>query len=124
MNNLLFTALCLALLYYLFYRPQPNIANRPFKHQQTQTEIDETPEIIKQLKEDNHQKAIIIIGLNNSYEKLETKNSREIESLKEDLTASRKANQKLLELASQVNQDEKVFSQLKKEMEELTRKLN
>ena len=107
MNNLFFTALCLALLYYFFfYLPnQKNNANLPFKQNQaTQTEseieiIDPGPEkdeLIATLKEDNHQKERTIIGLNNSYNRLETKKTQAIESLKADLTDSRQANQKLL----------------------------
>jgi len=115
MNNLFFSALCLVLLYYfIFYLPsQKTKANLPFKQNQaTQTEpeieiIDRGPEkeeLIATLKE------------NNSYERLETKKTQAIESLKADLTDSRKTNQKLLE---QVQEDEKLFQQLVKEMEEL-----
>jgi len=64
MNNLLFTALCLALIYYFFfYLPTPKKANQPFKHQETQTqkevenkavqtELDEKDEQIKELKKE------------------------------------------------------------------------
>jgi len=98
-------------------------------NQATQTEpeielIDPGPnkeELIATLKEDNRQKERTIIGLNNSYNRLETKKTHAIESLKADLTDSRKANQKLLE---EVNEDEKLFQQLVKEMKELREELN
>jgi uncharacterized protein HemX len=106
MNNLLFTALAIALIYYFFfYRPTPKKANLPFKHQQTQTlkevedkavqtepEIENKDELITSLKADIQQKESTIIGLNNSYERLEqssqrleTKKDEQIKELKKDL---------------------------------------
>src|SRR5436853_4791540 len=113
MNNLLFTALCLALLYYcFFYRPTPKKlnANLPFKHQQTQTnlvvenkEVQTEPErenkeeLITSLKADIQQKESTIIGLNNSYERLETKKAEQINELRKELELKEADKQELAE---------------------------
>ena len=123
MNNLLFTALAIALIYYLFfYRPTPKTANRPEQHNKAvQTEPEENKEeLITSLKQDIQQKEQTIIGLNNSYAKLETKQEQELASLNQDLSDSKKAQQKLLET---VNADEKLLATLLKEMKELTQQL-
>jgi ABC-type uncharacterized transport system involved in gliding motility auxiliary subunit len=127
MNNLLFTALLIALLYYFFYYlPSPKKLNaQPLPlphHQSTQTEELETkitnyepgsnntlncpgpirfpsdqsipdPEAIKKLElekaelvKDIQQKNQDIIGLNNSYQKLETNSKNEIDNLKNQIT--------------------------------------
>jgi|SRR6185295_12278753 len=102
MNNLLFTALLITLIYYFFYYlPQQKklIANPPLKHNQfTQTElINDEPKAIEcpahksviDTKElDNLKKAITqkentIIGLNNSYEKLDKKNTDNLKTIQE-----------------------------------------
>ena len=105
MDNLLFSALAIALIYYFFYLPSPKSnANRPLKHQETQTEVDETPEIIKQLRADNHQKEQTIIGLNNSYDKLETKKAEQINELKKQLellSKEKKEDEKTINLLIQ-----------------------
>ena len=91
MNNLLFTALLIALLYYFFYYlPQQKklIANPPLKHNQfTQTEPTLIQnQAIDNLKKDIQQKERTITGLNNSYNKLETKKNQELEDLKNQIT--------------------------------------
>ena len=106
MNNLYFTALAIALIYYFFYLPSPKKSNanlppqqnkavqteREIAEKETQTETDELnkTELIQSLKADIQQKERTIIGLNNSYERLETKKDEQIRSLKAD-------KQKLLE---------------------------
>src|SRR4051794_33302584 len=94
MNNLVFTALCLALLYYLFYRPSPKSnANPLLKHQETQT----NPPLFtnKSIQTDPELTEIIIDPGIDKAELEELK--KQITSLEEDLTTSRQANQKLLE---------------------------
>ena len=128
MNNLLFTALCLALLYYcFFYRPTPKKhANPSFKHQQTQTnlvvenkeaqtepEIENKEELITSLKADIQQKESTIIGLNNSYERLETKKAEQINELRKELELKEADKQ----------EDKKVLESLLKEFKELTEQL-
>src|SRR4051794_39507304 len=98
MNNLLFTALLIALLYYFFYYlpSQKKLNAQPLPlphHQSTQTEtiIAETkssPDDLRELedlKKDIRQKERTIIGLNDSYHKLETKKNKELEDLKQKL---------------------------------------
>ena len=111
MNNLLFTALIIALLYYFFYYlPQQKklIANPPLPHHQS-TQTDElepkntvdlpgpryvqvepeaipNPQELDNLKKDIQQKERTITGLNNSYNKLETKKNQELEDLKNQIT--------------------------------------
>jgi hypothetical protein len=108
MNNLLFTALIIALLYYFFYY-LPNkkqLTNPPLTQSQfTQTEPTQTikndePGMIKfpsaesisesevklaqekaTLEKDIVQKEQTIIGLNNSYNKLEQKTTQQIKEL-------------------------------------------
>ena len=108
MNNLLFIALCLALIYYFFYPPKPNNANLPFKQNKAvQTEELTTDEKLK----------------------------KTIQELKSDLSDYKKVAQewredkqklkKQLELLSkEKKEDEKVLKTLLKEMQELTQQLN
>jgi chromosome segregation ATPase len=92
MNNLLFTALIIALLYYFFYYlPSQKKLTHPIltQSQFTQTEptlIKNQDLEIKELQEDIQQKERTIIGLNNSYDKLETKKDDEIKQLKNQIT--------------------------------------
>src|ERR1043166_995970 len=92
MNDLLFYTLLTALLYYFFiYLPaQKKLNTQPspiFNTQETQTETisSDTLNEIEKLKKDNQQKERTIIGLNNSYEKLETKTKQELNNLKKQL---------------------------------------
>ena len=106
MNNLLFTALLMALLYYFFYYlpSQKKLVSNPnpikLTHSQTtQTDphpIEKTvdcpsPQIIKdnqeldELKRDIEQKEKTIIGLNNSYQKLEKEKVQEIKELQSQI---------------------------------------
>ena|SRR6266480_2488601 len=135
MNNLLFTALLIALLYYFFYyRPQPKklIANPPVKHHQfTQTEeyqpeIKDNPDpaVIKNLTDekqellkDIQQKERTIIGLNNSYQKLETETKQEIDNLKKELSQK---DQEIQELKSA----EKTLDQMLKNIQDLNKELD
>src|ERR1700722_3742639 len=99
MNNLLFTALLMALLYYFFYYlpSQKKLVSNPNPTKLTHSQTTQTdphpiiedipdcpgvinlpgpqfipdPEQIKELQKDNQQKEATIIGLNNSYGKLE-----------------------------------------------------
>jgi uncharacterized protein HemX len=144
MNNLLFCALLLALLYYFFYLPQQkklNATNPPLQHHQsTQTEtiiatepsakLD--PEAIKKLTEekttllkDIQQKEQTIIGLNNSYNKLETKKNKEIDNLKNQIKT---ITHQLAELKTHQNTDEKALAstldQLIKNIQDLNTELN
>src|ERR1700734_1830661 len=107
MNNLLFTILIIALLYYFFYylpHQKKSISN-PLSTKLTQAQFTQTdpdpiektvdcpgPQIIEdkqeldELKRDIQQKEQTIIGLNNSYGKLETKTKQEINDLKTQIT--------------------------------------
>ena len=105
MNNLLFTALLIALIYYFFYYlpHQKKLTNPPLtkltQTQFTQTDpdpIEKTvdcpgPQIIKdkqeidELKRDIQQKEQTIIGLNNSYQKLEKEKVQEIKELQSQI---------------------------------------
>ena len=85
MNDLLFYALLIALIYYFFfYLPtQKKLnANQPLKHNRaTQTEeleMNDDSQELARLKQDNQQKERTIIGLNQSYEKLETTKQKEL----------------------------------------------
>lgn len=102
MNNLLFTALIIALIYYfLFYLPQQKKlnanANPPLKQNRaTQTDeseiinfpgsqmVVETKEL-ERLKKDIQQKEQTIIGLNNSYQKLETSKNKQLAELQSQI---------------------------------------
>lgn len=93
MNNLLFTALIITLIYYFFYYlpsqkklnttdPDPLLTHSQF----TQTEpTQKDNKELDDLKKDIQQKEKTIIGLNNSYEKLETKTKSEIDNLKKQI---------------------------------------
>ena len=108
MNDLLFYALLIALIYYFFfYLPQKKLnanANLPLKHDkglQTET-IKETsstdtlncpgfqvnPQKIEALEKDIQQKEKTIIGLNKSYERLEESKKKEIQRITELLNKS------------------------------------
>src|ERR1041384_6716214 len=124
MNNLLFTALIIALLYYFFYYlpSQKKTINPPsLKHNRaTQTELEindepgmvkfpsiqsiPDPEQIKKLQEDIQQKESTIIGLNNSYHRLETKKNQELDNLKKQINT---LTSQLTQLQSKQNTDEK-----------------
>jgi molecular chaperone DnaK (HSP70) len=153
MNNLLFTALIIALIYYFFYYlPQkkkeeftpsfPNLGatNPPLKHHQvTQTEtITATepsakldPEAIKKLTEekttllkDLQQKEKTIIGLNNSYNKLETKSKKEIEDLKNQIKTITHQLKELKTHQTKDQQDlEKTLDELLKGIQDLNTEL-
>jgi len=137
MNNLLFCALLLALLYYFFYYlPQQkklSATNPPLKHNQsTQTEtiiatepsakLD--PEELTNLKKDIQQKEQTITGLNNSYNKLETKKNKEIDNLKNQIKT---ITHQLAELKTHQNTDEKALAstldQLIKNIQDLNTEL-
>jgi septal ring factor EnvC (AmiA/AmiB activator) len=149
MNNLLFCALLLALLYYFFYYlPQKKDAtNPPLQHNQsTQTETLETnstdtlhgpgaikfpsdqtiydPEELTNLKKDIQQKERTIIGLNNSYNKLETKSKKEIDNLKNQIKTM---THQLAELKTHQNTDEKALENsldnLLKDLQDLSTEL-
>jgi hypothetical protein len=93
MNNLLFVALCLLLIYY-FYRPHnKNNANRPFKHQTTQTDplINRTQ--YTQTDELKESKAT----QTETDELIDPRKDELIRNFKEDLTDSKKDKRKLEE---------------------------
>jgi len=154
MNDLLFYALLIALLYYFFYYlPQQKKLNAeplPLKHNQaTQTEetisndtfnypgaiqcpspssqfeVDLTQ--IKQLEKDLQQKERTIIGLNNSYHKLETKSKKELNNLQTQINTlthqlqSLKTNQNKEE--KETKEIEKVIDSLLKNIQELNNSL-
>jgi hypothetical protein len=89
MNNLLFTGLIIVLLYYFFYYlpQQKKLDPKPLTLSQfTQTDpiLTETnSEELDELKKDISQKEQTIIGLNNSYEKLDKKNTDNLKTIKE-----------------------------------------
>jgi CRISPR/Cas system CSM-associated protein Csm2 small subunit len=143
MNNLLFTALIIALLYYFFYylpSQKKLTANPPLKHNQfTQTElINDEPKAIEfpahksviDTKElDNLKKAITqkeqtIIGLNSSYEKLETKTAEQIKLLTEKLNTM---TYQLTQLQTHQTKDEqdltKTLDELLKGIQDLNQEL-
>jgi DNA repair exonuclease SbcCD ATPase subunit len=142
MNNLLFTALLIALLYYFFYylpSPKKLTANPPLKHNQfTQTEELVSPRItnhepgaiqfpgpqkvvdskeLDNLKKDIQQKEKTIIGLNNSYNKLETKSKTEIDNLKEQLKDKEAKLKELSEIEKKVDNLVKDIQELNQEIE-------
>ena len=90
MNNLLFTALILVLLYYFFYYlpQQKKLTNQPLTNL-TQSQFTQTDptliqnQAIDELKKDITQKDQTIIGLNNSYEKLDKKNTDNLKTIQE-----------------------------------------
>src|SRR5581483_6132405 len=86
MNDLLFCTLLALLLYYFFYYLPTQKARPTLKpttlNQTTQTEPTHyEPNLIENLQKDIHQKEQTIIGLNNSYEKLDQKTSQQIKEL-------------------------------------------
>jgi len=98
MNNLLFTALSIALIYYFFYylpsQKKLSTNNPPLFTQTDPHPLKKTadcpgpipdPEQIKKLQKDIQQKEQAIIGLNRSYEKLETQKKQELDNLKQQL---------------------------------------
>jgi septal ring factor EnvC (AmiA/AmiB activator) len=150
MNNLLFTALIIALLYYCFYYLPPNKKNHShpkLTHSQaTQTETEPSsnnplngpgpisfpsnqtildPEQIKKLSEDIRQKESTIIGLNNSYQKLETKKNSELDNLKKQIST---ITSQLTQLQTNQNNDEKdskkTLDNLLKDIQKLSEELN
>jgi len=135
MNNLLFTALLIALLYYFFYylpsQKKLNAQPLPLQHnQETQTEtITEPsakldPEAIKKLElekaelvKDIQQKERTITGLNNSYNKLETKTKTEIDKLKEQLKDKDAKLKELSEVEKNVDDLTKQIQDFQKELD-------
>src|SRR5438045_1552378 len=118
MNNLLFTALIIALIYYFFfYLPQQKKlnANLPLKHNkevQTELAIDVNQEL-ENLKKDIQQKEQTIIGLNNSYEKLETNKNKQIDELQTQIRELVKRPLKPTSSKStQINSDSELTNQL------------
>jgi len=65
------------------------------------------PEQIKKLSEDIQQKESTIIGLNNSYQKLETKKNQELDKLKKQINT---LTSQLTQLQSKQNTDKKELS--------------
>lgn len=118
MNNLLFTALLIALLYYFcYYLPQQkklNNANLPLQHDkgiQTETMVKNeepgpvpNPQELESLKKDIQQKEKTITNLNNSYQKLETKSQTEIDDLKKQIKT---ITHQLTQLQTHQNQEQK-----------------
>jgi chromosome segregation ATPase len=145
MNNLLFSALILALLYYFFYylpRSKKNLSPTPFTStQSTQTDEQENilnepgavnlpgsqyisePEAIKDLQKekqallkDIQQQQKTITGLNKSYDQLETKTQQEITNLKQQLS------QKDIKL-KELSETENTVDQLIKGIQDLNQEL-
>ena len=138
MNNLLFTALLIALLYYFFYylpsQKKLNAQSLPLPHhQETQTEpiIAETkssPDDLRELedlKKDLHQKERTIIGLNDSYHKLEQKKNQQITELQEQIKT---ITHQLTELSTHHTKDEqdltKTLDELLKGIQDLNNELD
>jgi len=138
MNNLLFTALLIALLYYFFYYlpSQKKLTNPPLTKPLTHSQFTQTdpnpqqktfycpsaqsipdPEEIKNLQKDIQQKEKTIIGLNNSYQKLETKTKQEIDNLKQQLQEKEKKIKELSEV-------EKTIDNLTKSIQDLNQELD
>jgi|ERR1043166_3386855 hypothetical protein len=129
MNNLLFTALIIALIYYFFYyRPsQKKLANSPLKHNgTTQTDELDTDELAE-LKKYNQQKENTIIGLNKSYKKLETKKNKEINELQRQISELVKRPLKPTNSKSVQTNDKDLANTLNtliKDIQELNQELN
>jgi hypothetical protein len=159
MDNLLFTAIVIALLYYfLVYLPKNETksnqrskktspSSQPtFKHSSTQTEplkaqepsaIPETdftksplrseaslPQIQK-LERDISQKERTIIGLNRSYEKLETSKNSQIANLQTQLNSLKTQLNQLAQTQKSDQKDaEKTLDQLIKELNDLNQILD
>src|SRR5688572_28674488 len=102
MNNLLFIALLIALLYYFSYHlpkqkqlisnhnPTTKLEQSKFTKYQPDATVELTsnqyipyPKVIKNLQKFIAQKEQTIIGLNNSYQKLEQKNTGNLNTLQE-----------------------------------------
>jgi DNA repair exonuclease SbcCD ATPase subunit len=88
MNNLLFICLTIALLYYFFYYlPQQKQLTNPDSTNLTHSTFTQTEPTLtnstelEELKKDISQKEQTIIGLNNSYDKLEQKTAQQIKEL-------------------------------------------
>src|SRR4051794_20544444 len=146
MNDLLFYALLAILLYYFFYylpQQKKNInphSTKPLTQSQfTQTESHPNkdtdtlncpgaiqipdPQIIQKLEneisakqKDIQQKEQTIIGLNNSYQKLETKTKAEIDNLKNTLKEKDNQIQALKALENQVDNLTKNIQDFQKEL--------
>jgi predicted RND superfamily exporter protein len=88
MNNLLFTALLIALIYYFFYYlpQQKQLVPNPILTHTQSTQTDPHPinlPEMDELKKDIQQKEQTIIGLNNSYDKLNQKNTANLKTIQE-----------------------------------------
>ena len=146
-NLLFYTLLMVLLYYFFIYLPQQkksNANNRPLPHHQaTQTEertieyepsssdllgpgaifncpspqFKVDPEEIKKLQKDISQKERIIIGLNNSYSKLETKSQQEIDNLKKELQIKEAKIKELTEAEASLDQMIKNIKELNEEIE-------
>lgn len=127
MDNLLFTSIVIALLYYfLVYLPKNETKSNQrskktspspqpiYKHSSTQTDFKEPdqlepsaipdPQAIQRLERDISQKERTIIGLNRSYEKLETSKNSQIANLQTQLNSLKT---QLNQLTSQQKSDQK-----------------
>lgn len=137
MDNLLFTSIVIALLYYfLVYLPKKKLARSEpptFKHSSTQTEplkaqepaaIPE-PQTIQRLERDISQKERTIIGLNKSYEKLESKKNEQITSLQTQLNSLKTQLNQLAQTQKSENKDlEKTLDALLKAIREISQELD
>ena len=99
------------------YEPGPDTLNCPKAVQFPSNQSVVDPKELKNLQKDIQQKERTITGLNNSYNKLETKTKTEIDNLKEQL---KDKDTKLKELS----EIEKNVDDLVKDIQDLNKELN
>jgi len=146
-NLLFYALLMVLLYYFFIYLPSQKKSqanNRPLQHHQaTQTEpiihvkneepgavqfpsaqSIPDPQVIQQLVKDKQelqkdisQKEKTIIGLNNSYSKLETKSQQELDNLKKELEIKEAKIKELTEIETSVDQMIKNIKELNEEIE-------
>ena len=132
MDNLIFyTSLTLLAYYFLVHLPsQKKPITSPLSTKSTQTET--SPETIQQLEaeksallKDQQQKERTIQGLNQSYEKLETKKNQALQQQSKEIQELKKQIQQLSHSQSQEQQDlENSLDQLIKGINDLNNEID
>lgn len=140
MDNLLFSTLLILIAYYFFYHlpnqktpnPVPNLLSRSTQTEAIRPATNPDPETIQKLEaektallKDQAQKERTIIGLNQSYEKLEQTKTKEVKALKEQIT---ELQQQLTQLTHSQTHAQKelgqTLDQLIKGMNELNKEID
>ena len=135
MDNLIFyTSLTLLAYYFLVHLPsqkKPITSSLSTKSTQTDPLTETSPETIQQLEaeksallKDQQQKECTIQGLNQSYEKLETKKNQALQQQSKEIQELKKQIQQLSHSQSQEQQDlGKALDQLIKGINDLNKEL-